>query len=83
MDVFSTDVVTGICVALTDYLKIKQLQLEDQGPLKVDLLSVIIDEHKFCISHFNVSFRKILLTSMEGEHVHSVLAIHYSVKTIF
>ena len=37
IDVVSTDVVTGVYVALTDYLKIKQLQLEDQGPLKVYL----------------------------------------------
>ena len=29
MDVVPADVVTGICVALADYLKIKLLQLED------------------------------------------------------
>ena len=37
MDIVSTDVVTGICVALADHLEIKQLQLEYQGPLKVGL----------------------------------------------
>ena len=37
MDVVFTDVVTGICVALANHLEIKQLQLEYQGPLKVDL----------------------------------------------
>ena len=37
MDVVLADVVTGICVALADDLKIKQPQLEYQGPLKVDL----------------------------------------------
>ena len=34
MDVVFTDVVTGICVALADYLKIKLLQLEDQGSIR-------------------------------------------------
>ena len=33
IDVVSTDVVTGVYVALTDYLKIKQLKLEDQVDL--------------------------------------------------
>ena len=37
MDIVFTDIVTGICVALADYLKIKQFQLEYQGPMKVDL----------------------------------------------
>ena len=37
MDIVSTDVVTGICLALADHLEIKQLQLEYQGPLKVGL----------------------------------------------
>ena len=60
MDVVFTDVVTGICVALANHLKIEQRQVEDYGYMIYDmhskayLWSVIIDEHKSCISHFNV-----------------------------